>query len=184
MGLAAYDEETEIVWVHEMAVSQVAPRLAPKDNKVSSIAKQLEMLPICRITLDFYARFRDLYHLKDQPILDEFERAFLSPFEAPSEPLRSKEKEKDKNQDQGKDPGEGKEPFGSGCKKEVYTHARKSEEPEDPYEQPASLEEGRADIVRLGVPAQFVEAALQRHMRGLFFPSDVDQWKEQARGVA
>lgn len=179
-GIAAYEEATEIVWVYEMAAMQVAPRLSPKDNKVSSVAKQLAALPMCPITLRFYAHYRDLFHLKDQPILEEFERAFLGATQAPSKALRSKEQD----QDQKQDPVTGKGQLGLGGKKGTYTHASESEEQELPYDPPVSLEEGRSFIARLGVASQFIEQALQRHMRGVLFPCDVENWKEQARGVA
>ncbi|WP_168879987.1 hypothetical protein [Rhizobium sp. P28RR-XV] len=178
-GIASYDEETEIIWVHEMAATQVAPRLSPKDNKVSSVAKQLAALPICPITLSFYRHYRDLFHLKDQPILEEFERALLGATQAPSEPLRSKDKEKE----QDKDLGQGKGSLSSEDKKDTYTHAQENDDQEFPYDPPKSLEDGRTFLVRVGVPAQFIEQALQRHMRGMLYPCDVESWKFEARGV-
>lgn len=177
-GLATYDEDLELVWVHDMAASQVATRLAPRDNKVVAVAKQLEMLPICRVTLAFYARFRDLYHLGSQPILEDFERAFLGA----SEPLRSKEK--DKEQEKVKDLGPEKGKSGSGDKEVTYPHARENDEQELPYDPPESLEVGREFVASLGVPPRFIEAALQRHMRGLLYPCDVETWKAEARGIA
>ncbi|CCE94924.1 hypothetical protein SFHH103_00424 [Sinorhizobium fredii HH103] len=171
-GLATYDAETELVWVHEMAASQVAPRLSPKDNRVVSVAKLLAALPICPISLSFYERYRDVFHLRDQRILDEFERAFLGA----SDPLRSKDKEKEQ------DLGEGKGTFGSGVKEDTYTHAR-DHDPEHPYEQPPTVEEGKAFLMRLGLPPQFMEAALQRLMREALFPCDVNEWKREAREV-
>lgn len=175
-GLASYDEANEIVWIHDMALAQVAPRLSPKDNKVSAVAKHLSMLPICPITLAFYQRFRELYHLWDLPIMEDFERAFRSPFEAPSEPLRSKEKDKDQNQDLGKDQNK----FRSEDSELGAAHAREAER-EDPFDPPAGLQEGRDFLVRKGVPAEFMEAALQRLMRGALFPCDIDNWKREAR---
>ncbi|PTM96488.1 hypothetical protein C7449_103507 [Mycoplana dimorpha] len=169
-GLASYDEDRELVWVHDMASSQIAPRLAPKDNRVTAVAKQLELLPICPITLAFYEKYRDRYHLKDHPLLADFERAFRGA----SEPLRSKEKDKD--QDLG--PEEGK--FGSGDEEGTYTHARANDEPELPYDPPATLEEGRATIRSLGVPSSFFEPALTRLMMQALFPCDVERWKAEA----
>lgn len=176
VGLASYDEANEIVWVHDMALSQVAPRLSPKDNKVSAIAKQLSMLPICQITLDFYRRFRELYHLWDLPIMEDFERAFRSPFEAPSEPLRSKEKEKDKEQDLGKDQNQ----FGSREIELGSTHAREDEQ-EFAFDPPSSVLEGRDFLVSKGIPVEFIETALQRLMRGALYPCDIEEWKREAR---
>jgi hypothetical protein len=52
---------------------------------------------------------------------------------------------------------------------------------EEPFDQPATLEEARTFLVKIGVPPQFLEAALQRHMRGALFPCDVENWKDQAQ---
>lgn len=177
-GLATYDEASEIVWVHDMAISQISPRLAPRDNKVSAIAKQLEMLPICPITLMFYARFRELYHLKDQPILEEYERAFRSPFEAPSEPLRSKEKEQEKE----KDPGKGKGSMGSGGERLMYP--REDDQSEEPFPAPKSLAEGKAFLIRMKVPAGHMEDALGRLLRGCLFPCDIEDFQSDERARA
>ena len=74
--LATFDDKREIVWVHDMALSQIAPRMAPKDNRVVSVAKHLAILPICPITLQFYGKYRDLFHLREQESLIDFELAF------------------------------------------------------------------------------------------------------------
>lgn len=171
-GLASYDEESEIVWVHDMAVTQIAPRLSPKDNRVQAVAKQLAMLPICPITLAFYARYRDIFHLRDAVALEDFEQEFRRGLQGASEPLRSKEK------DQDKDLGQEKEQFGS--EQESYTPTRE-DEPEVPYEAPASLEECKRFLVGLGVPPHRMEAGLQRLMREALFPCDVAEWKQEAR---
>ncbi|NML73576.1 hypothetical protein HHL25_05485 [Rhizobium sp. S-51] len=177
-GIASYDEGTEIVWVHQMAATQVAPRLSPKDNRVPSVAKQLAALPICPITLDFYRTYRDAYHFADQPSLDEFERGF----QGASYTLRSKEKEKDKGQEQ--DLGQGEGQMGSGGKRDTYTHARENEDQEFPYDPAKSVEEGKAFLRRLGLPAKFTDQALQRLMRGSLFPCDIENWKNEARELA
>ena len=173
-GIASYDEENEIVWVHEMSSTQVGASLAPKDNRVSAVAKHLLMLPICLITLSFYERFRDLYHLKDQIILDEFERGF----QGASEGLRSKEKEQEKDQDLGPE----KENWA--LEEKEYTHAQENEAPELPYDPPSRLEESRSFVMSMGVPSRFQEAAMQRHMRGALFPCDIETWKAEARARA
>lgn len=174
VGLASYDEVNEIIWVHDMALAQVAPRLSPKDNKVSAVAKQLAMLPICQITLAFYQRYREIYHLWDLPNMEDFERAFRSPFEAPSEPLRSKEKDKDKEQDLGKK----KDKFRSEDSELGSTYARESEN-QDPFEPCSSVEEGKRFLISQGVPQKWMESGLQRLMRGALFPCDIEEWKRE-----
>lgn len=177
-GIASYDEETEIVWVHEMSSTQVGPRLAPKDNKVSAVAKQLLMLPICPITLSFYGRFRDAYHLKDQIILEEFERGF----EGAPEGLRSKEQEQDQDQEKKQDLGPGQENWA--FEEKERRRAIEKNDPEPPYDRPGSLEESRLFVKSVGVPASEQEGAMRRHMRGALFPCDIETWKAEARARA
>lgn len=175
-GIASYDEDSEIIWVHQMAAMQVAPRLSPKDNRVVAVAKQLATLPMCPITLDFYRSYRELYHFADQSNLDEFERAF----QGASDTLRSKEKEKEEDQDLGKGSGLVR----SGVKEDTYPHAREDDEQEFPYAPPSSVEEGKAMLVRLGVPQRFMSDALHRLMKGCLFPIDIERWKMEARETA
>lgn len=97
--ICSYDHDRDLVWVHEMAADQIAPQLSPKDKRVKGIADQLAMLPICPITLGFYAKYRLAFHLYEERSLEDFELTHSDLEEAPSKPLRSKEKEKEKEQD-------------------------------------------------------------------------------------
>lgn len=177
VGLATYDEDREIVWVHEMSCSQVGPRMSPKDNKVSTVAKLLEMLPICPITLSFYGKFRDLYHLKEQHCLEGFEIAFTSPFEAPSEPLRrgfTQEQEKEQEKDLGQD----QDQIGSGGEELGSAHA--SEElPEEPFPR-MPMEQGKRFLAEIGCPPAFMQEALKRLLYGCLYQCDIDAWKIEA----
>jgi hypothetical protein len=177
-GIASYDEETEIVWVHEMSSTQVGPRLAPKDNKVSAVAKQLLMLPICPITLSFYGRFRDAYHLKDQIILEDFERGF----EGASKGLRSKEQEQDQDQKKNQDLGPKQENWA--FEEKERKRAIEKNDSDLPYDPAGSLEESRLFVKSMGVPAFNQEDAMRRHIRGKLFPCDIENWKAEARARA
>lgn len=175
-SLATYDPMNEIVWVHNMAGQQIAPRLSPKDNRVQAVAKQLAMLPICPITLAFYERYRDVFHLRDALVLEDFERTLGRGSEGASEALRSKDKDKDKN----KDPGEETGQFGPEGGNLGATCAR-DDQFEQPYEAKSTVDEGRRFLVEIGVPAARMETALQRLMREALFPCDVEEWKREER---
>jgi hypothetical protein len=181
-GLASYDEENEIVWVHEMAFSQVAPRLSPKDNRVQAVAKQLAQLPICQITLDFYARYREPFNLRDALCLENFEHLLGRGFEGASEALRSKEKDKDQEKDQEKDQdlGSGQNKIRSDDERLVLTREAFDEQ-EFAFEPKPSLEENRKFLVQMGVPAHRMETALQRLIREALFPCDIAEWKTEVR---
>ncbi|WP_274626549.1 hypothetical protein [Arvimicrobium flavum] len=70
--------------------------------------------------------------------------------------------------------------YSKGSEGEGYT-LRAREDVESPYEAPASLEESRRFLVRIGVPPHRLETAMQRHMREALFPCDVEEWKREAR---
>jgi len=81
-GFCTYDEDAEMVWVHEMARFQIGDSLKPTDNRVIDIQKQYSNLAESLIKTGFYARYKDCFHLKQQK-----EKA--SPSKAPSQvPLK------------------------------------------------------------------------------------------------
>jgi hypothetical protein len=195
VGIASYDEVNEIVWVHDMAANQIAPRLSPKDKKVLGVCKQLQMLPICQITLGFYGRYRDAFHLAGEPILEEYERAF----EAPSEPLRSKDKDKEQ------DLGEGKGSFGLGAEKNntgqqmqipAGPEAPASSIPpkpnsylsakhgvsigRDPFPAPRNEAEGKEFLRGRRVPESEWVKLLPLLMSGDLLPFDIEPWENAA----
>lgn len=173
-GLATYDHDRELVWVHDMAAAQIATRLSPKDNKVVAVGKQLELLPICPITLAFYEKWRDLYHLKSLPILDEFERAF----QGASEGLRSKDKEKEQDKEQ--DLGEEEEYFGSGNEKKQPARFSMT----TPYPVPSSVAEAKTFLLDKGVPNQRLDEFVRLLMGGNCSPYDLEGVLEEARSAA
>ena len=78
-----YDEETEIVWVHEMAKYQIGEQLSANDNQVKSIIKQYMTIPVSLIQQGFYDRYKHDYHL---PKLDEEGKPLGRGLEAPPKP--------------------------------------------------------------------------------------------------
>lgn len=173
-GIASYDSEAELVWVHDMIRSQVAPRLTPKDNKVAGVAKQIALLPICPISLDFYRLYRTEFHLSGRPECEEYERAL----QGASEGLRSKEKDKeqDKGEDLDKESGE--------IRTEVSSLAStREDEMELPFDAPDNLSDGRDFLKKIGCPPAFFETALHRLMKECLFPCDIEEWKREARAA-
>ncbi|MBY5579598.1 hypothetical protein [Rhizobium leguminosarum] len=173
--ICSYDHQRELVWVHEMAADQIAPQLAPKDKRVKGVADQLAMLPICPVTLGFYQRYRLSFHLYDERNLEEFELLMPEDAEAPSKPLRSKEKDKEK--DLGK--GEGTSGFrGSG--KSTGT----SETMFTPYPIPASSAEGKTFLLSQGVPVDEIDACLRNLLGGNLSPYELEGILTNARSAA
>lgn len=84
VDFAYYDEDSEHVFVPNMAKFQIDDRLELKDKRVISIRKQLEPLRKTLFFNQFLNRYREAFHLQG-----------ISPFEGPSKPLRSQEKEQE-----------------------------------------------------------------------------------------
>lgn len=87
-GFCSYDEESEFVFVHEMACYQIAPELKVADLRCKGIQKDYEALPDNPFLGAFYERYADVFHLTK-----------ARGIEAPSKPLRSQEQEQEQEQD-------------------------------------------------------------------------------------
>jgi len=61
-GFCRYCEETETVWVLEMAAYQIAEALDPKDKRVPSVNKMLNESQ-SPFVAGFFAKYRDAFHL-------------------------------------------------------------------------------------------------------------------------
>lgn len=87
-GFCSYDEESEFVFVHEMACYQIATELKAADLRCKGIQKDYEALPDNPFLGAFYERYADAFHLTK-----------ARGIEAPSKPLRSQEQEQEQEQD-------------------------------------------------------------------------------------
>jgi hypothetical protein len=72
LGCAHLDEEADLVWIPDLAWTEIGPALEPRDKRVAGIARALEQLGAHPFVDAFLARYGAAYHL-----------------EAPSKPLRS-----------------------------------------------------------------------------------------------
>lgn len=84
VGFAYYDDESEYVFVPNMARFQIGDRLQATDKRVAGIKKQLESLRKSPFFNEFLNLYRESYHLQD-----------VSPSEAPQKPLRSQEQDQE-----------------------------------------------------------------------------------------
>lgn len=175
--ICSYDFKREIVWVHDMASDQIAPQLSEKDKRVKGIADQLAMLPICPITLGFYAKYRIAFHLHEERNLVDFELAAGDVEEAPSKPLRSKEQEKDQEQDL--ETGTGS--IGLGNKK-ISQPARF--QMGEPYPVPSSVAEAKTFLLDKGVPHNRLDECVRLLMGGNFSPFELEGILDGARSAA
>ena len=58
-----YDEESETVWVHEMAKFQIGDALKAGDNQCKAIQKAVDNIAETRIRLEFAAKYAEAFHL-------------------------------------------------------------------------------------------------------------------------
>lgn len=95
-GFCSYDEDTEMVWVHEMAAYQVGKALKPGDNRCAGVRSEYASLTENRFLSAFYERYKDDFHLniKREP------RRIL---EGASKGLGSQDQEQDQEQEKDKD---------------------------------------------------------------------------------
>jgi hypothetical protein len=96
-GFCRYDEDSEVVWVVEMAEYQIADQLDAKDNRCKGVQREYDALPENPFLTPFYERYSSAFHMtgmRGQPVKKE--RAL----KAPRKPLRSQEQEQEQEQEQ------------------------------------------------------------------------------------
>jgi hypothetical protein len=83
-----YDEDTEMVFVHEMAAWQIAASLSQGDKRCKGIQKDYDGLPDCQFLGAFFDRYQKAFHLttRREGSPGKNPRGLVSPFEAPSKP--------------------------------------------------------------------------------------------------
>lgn len=91
-GFCSYDEESEFVFVHEMARYQVAPELKATDLRCKGIQKDYDGLPDNPFLGAFFDRYQDAFHLTRR-------RGIKGASQAPMKPLRSQEQEQEQEQE-------------------------------------------------------------------------------------
>jgi len=92
-GFCAYDPDSEMVWVYEMASYQIAKELKASDNRCGGIQREYEGLQKNRFLSDFFDRYCTAFHLTAR-------RDSTGAKQAPSKPLPSQEQEQEQEQKQ------------------------------------------------------------------------------------
>jgi hypothetical protein len=92
-GFCRYDDDSEMVWVMEMARFQIADQLKDKDLRIKGVQNEYDSLPENPYLGGFFAMYAKAFCMFSN-------RAQGSLFEAPSKPLASQEQEQE--QEKGK----------------------------------------------------------------------------------
>lgn len=93
VGYCSYDEESEFVWVHEMASYQIASELKASDLRCKGIQREYDALPDNPFLGAFYDRYQQAFHLERKRGIDDSSKG-------PSMALRSQEQEQEQEQEQ------------------------------------------------------------------------------------
>lgn len=91
-GFCTYDEEAEVVWVHEMARFQIGATVSRKDKRHPGIVRMLATAPKSCLLNAFHAHYAEAFAL---PALTSG-----SPLEGASKPLPSPSEAREQEQDQ------------------------------------------------------------------------------------
>lgn len=92
-GFCRYDEDTEMVWVVEMARFQIADQLKDKDLRIKGVQSEYDSLPENPYLAAFYEMYAAAFCMASK-------RGEASPLQAPSKPLPSQEQEQEQEQKQ------------------------------------------------------------------------------------
>lgn len=97
---AYYDEDSEHVWVPNMARFQIGDRLKKRDNRHVAVVRELEQVRNTPFFNEFVLRYRDAFELHDL----ELNTIPVAPSKAPSKdltkPLRSQDQDHEQEQEQ------------------------------------------------------------------------------------
>lgn len=190
IGFAYYDQESEHVYLPNMAREQIGESLKEKDNRAIAVRRELESLRKTPFFNDFVTRYRDAYHLQDI----QLNKPLASPSEAPSKglqrifkevatPLRSQEQEQEHEQAQEQESQENIVEFGSGqdltldlqgatpppnpkaerraAAERIFDHWRKTHEHDR-----AKIDDRRVKLIYRALDAGYTEADLCQAITG------------------
>ncbi|MFD2755988.1 hypothetical protein [Comamonas terrae] len=96
-GYCSYDEESEFVWVHEMAGYQISKELKASDLRCKGIQKDYDSLPDNPFLGAFFERYAAAFHLTNP-------RGIEGASQGPCKPHRSQEQEQEQEQELNKGP--------------------------------------------------------------------------------
>lgn len=85
-GFCEYDDEAEVVWVHEMAKFQIGESLKADDKRCSGVQNQYNGIPENRFLSAFFEKYEHAFNLKNKRETEAPPKPLASPFEAPPKP--------------------------------------------------------------------------------------------------
>lgn len=96
VGFCSFDEDSEVVWVHEMASYQIADELKPADKRCVGVQNEYDAVPANPFLAAFYDRYQAAFCMTRKR---GYSPEIASPMEAPPKPLASQEQEQEQEQE-------------------------------------------------------------------------------------
>jgi hypothetical protein len=93
VGFCSYDDESEMVWVHEMASYQIADKLSANDKRSAGVQNEYDSLPENPYLMGFFEMYAAAFCMTRK-------RDSEGPMEAPLKALASQEQEQEQEQEQ------------------------------------------------------------------------------------
>lgn len=99
-GFCSYDNDTEMVFVHEMAAWQIADSLSSQDKRCKGIQKDYDALPECPFLGAWFDRYVSAFSLTARRSFEvKKPEVKQGASQAPSKPHRSQEQEQEQEQE-------------------------------------------------------------------------------------
>jgi len=95
-GFCSYDNDTETVWVYEMARFQIADQLKPTDKRSIGVQNEYNSLPSNPYLTSFYDRYCEAFCMTQKR---DSSSKITTKLQAPSKPLASQEQEQEQEQE-------------------------------------------------------------------------------------
>lgn len=96
-GFCSYDENSEMVWVHEMAFYQIAESLAGGDKRIKGVQNEYGNLPDNPFLADFFSKYAEAFCMTN---LRRGSSEKELPIEGAFKPLASQEQEQEQEKEQ------------------------------------------------------------------------------------
>ena len=154
-GFCAYDEDTETVWVLEMAHYQIADALTGKDLRIKGVQNEYDSLPANPYLEAFYDKYAASFCMMTKRY---FNKVGEGKTEAPSKPLTSQEQEQE--QEHSKPPSLRDAPLSCSTKQKSITFQTWLLETKAKGEKAVSDYQPVWDYAKLtGIPEDWIEIA-------------------------
>lgn len=175
-GMVKVDEDAHLIALPNF----LKYNAAENPNVVKAWSSSLDLIPECSLK-DEIIQWAAC-SLRERP--KSFGEAFAKSFGIPlPEPFRNGMPNQEPEPEQKPEPEHEPEPFNRALEEEGYVSTRESHE-EIPYDPPETVEDGKAWLLRQGIPPARIETALHRLMAGKLFPSEIVKWKSEWRASA